>query len=91
MQVLVKHNFHCSLKLVEQLHWVTDDQTLEVPEPVGVENGSIPTPRHPVESLINCVDESSANFQGVNQGDFYLDTLEMSAKTDEFFGNRRGV
>jgi hypothetical protein len=48
--------------LVEQLHWVIDDQALEVPEPVGVENGSIPTPRHPVESLINCVDESSANF-----------------------------
>jgi hypothetical protein len=40
------------LKLVEQPHRVTDDQALEVPQQVGVEDDSLPTPPHPDQSLI---------------------------------------
>jgi hypothetical protein len=37
------------LKLVEQPQRVTDDQPLELPQQVGVEDDSIPTPPHPLE------------------------------------------
>jgi hypothetical protein len=52
------------LKLVEQPHRVTDDQALEVPQQVGVEDDSLLTPPHPDQSLINCLDESSVNNHG---------------------------
>ena len=41
------------LKLVEQPQLATDDQALEVPEEVEVEDDSIPTPPHPDKSLID--------------------------------------
>jgi hypothetical protein len=41
------------LKLVEQPQRVTDDQALELPQQVGVEDDSIPTPSHPDKSLID--------------------------------------
>jgi hypothetical protein len=41
------------LKLVEQPQRVTDDQALEVPQQLGVEDDSIPTPPHPDKSLID--------------------------------------
>jgi hypothetical protein len=44
------------LKLVEQPQLLSDDQALEVPEQVGVEDDSLPTP-HLDKSLIDCVDE----------------------------------
>jgi hypothetical protein len=52
------------LKLVEQLQRVTDDQPLELPQQVGVEDDSISMPPHSNEFLANCVDESSANNHG---------------------------
>jgi hypothetical protein len=52
------------LKLVEQPQLLSDDQPLELPQQVGVENDSIPKPHHPNQSLINCVDESSVNNHG---------------------------
>ena len=39
------------LKLVEQPQLPTDDQPLELPDQVGVEDDSIPTPPHPNKSL----------------------------------------
>jgi hypothetical protein len=52
------------LKLVDQPQLLSDDQALEVPQQVGVEDDSLPTPPHPDKSLINCVDESSVNNHG---------------------------
>jgi hypothetical protein len=41
------------LKLVEQPQLLSDDQALELPQQVGVENDSIPKPHHPDKSLID--------------------------------------
>jgi hypothetical protein len=41
------------LKLVEQPQLLSDDQALEVPQQVGVEDDSLPTPPHPDQSLID--------------------------------------
>jgi hypothetical protein len=58
------------LKLVEQPQLPSDDQPLELPQQVGVENQSILTAQHSNESLINCVDESSVNNHGTSSESF---------------------
>jgi hypothetical protein len=52
------------LKLVDQPQLPSNDQPLELPQQVGVENQSILTPQHSDQSLINCVDESLAKDHG---------------------------